>query len=282
MGNCRYCNTKAGIFKDSHGACSRDAAVASSDLNTLIVDAVKTPKDVEQLAAEIETVRIRGRLSLQDVQPALLHAADKAIQVIAMESPVSNDEHERLGSLFQSLDKELFTHPEQLAQWSGFLSLVYSNTLFQVLNGQVPYQDPSLAKGFILQRNEQPVARRNVQIAEYKTIPAGRSYQSVSLPIGGGLYYRLGASQPMATRTGLVPVDQGLMLITTQSIIFCGQSLNFRLPFDSIIRIEPFTDGFEIHPNHGKGKVFIPATIGTIDEGWYFYNLVSALATQKH
>ena len=91
------------------------------------------------------------------------------------------------------------------------------------------------------------------------------------------MYYRIGTSQPRTQQTGLVPVDQGLMVITTKAILYSGQQRNFRLPYSSILRLESFVDGFGIHENYGSGKVFIPGLIGTMDEGWYFYNLVSAL-----
>ena len=69
------------------------------------------------------------------------------------------------------------------------------------------------------------------------------------------------------------------MAITTQAIYFTSHKTSFRLPYKSIIRIESFVDGFGIYESHGTGKVFIPGKLGTMEEGWYFYNLVSALMT---
>ena len=278
MGKCRYCNLKAGLFREAHDTCAQEAITAIEDLRLLVADAIRHSSDAHRLSQRMGELATAGRLRFEEVQNISVKAADDATFDIAMASPVSNEEHERIGSLFQSLDQDLFSKPGRLAQLPGFLSLVHSNTLHQVMHGQVPHYNPEIGRDFVLRRGEEPISRRIAQLAEYRTVSTGHSYESVSLPIGNGVYYRLGASHPRATQTGLVPVDEGLMLIT---ILFSGQTNNFRLTFDSVLRVESFTDAFGIHPNHGRGKVFIPAKIGTIDEGWYFHNLVSALVSLR-
>lgn len=91
------------------------------------------------------------------------------------------------------------------------------------------------------------------------------------------MYYRIGTSIPRTQQTGLVPIEDGQMLVTMQAIYFGGLQHNFRLPYSAILRLEPFADGVGVFPDHGSGKVFIPGSLG-FDDGWFFYNLISALA----
>ena len=57
-------------------------------------------------------------------------------------------------------------------------------------------------------------------------------------------------------------VDQGHVLISTRAIYFGGQQTTFKIPYSSILRLESFVDGFGVYENHGRGKVFIPYTLG--------------------
>ena len=213
----------------------------------------------------------------QDARSVLLQSADGATLELAINTPVSNETADRIGDIFKSIDEKLFDDVTKLVNWHGYLSLLHSNTLYQVLHGEVPYSVPGGFTEFRFTKDEHPILKRNAVLAEYRSVSNGSNYQAVSIPIGGGMYYRIGASQPRTQQTSLVPIDEGLMAITTQAIYFTSHRMTFRLPYTSIILLESFVDGFGVYENHGSSKVFIPALLGTMDEGWYFYNLVSAL-----
>ncbi len=276
MGNCLYCHAKVGLFRDTHQTCVQDADQARDSLRKLMADTVLSGNTPNDLASQIAILKKTGRLTDSDARSVLVRAADKASLELALDSPVSNENAERISDLFTSLDENWHKEPTKLVNWSGYVSLLHSNTIYQVLHKQIPYQNAAAFSDFRLQSDELPITRRNTTLAEYKTFSNGHSFQSVGIPIGAGMYYRIGASQPRTQQTELAPVDQGLMVITTKAIIFSGQQYNFRLPYSSILRLESFVDGFGVHENYGKGKVFIPALIGSMDEGWYFYNLVAA------
>jgi hypothetical protein len=210
----------------------------------------------------------------------MLEAADKAAFEIAVKEPISNAESERIWNIFIAIDPNwASTFTSQISKWPGYTRLDQSNVLYQVLHGEVPYYNPEGFADLRFRKDEHPVIRRNATLAEYRTVSSGGyGFQSVSLPIGAGMYYRIGSSQPHSQQSGLMPIDDGNLVITTKAILFTGERTNFRIDYGSILRIESFVDGFGIHENYGAGKVFIPALIGTADEGWYFYNLVSALS----
>jgi len=278
MGNCTYCHTKAGLFKDAHETCIKNADAAREGLRTLLADAITSGKHPGDVEAQIVTLKNSGRLDDADAQAVMLKAIDKVTLTLAQNTPNSPDECDRIMSFYSATDKTWHDDVKSKVSWSGYVSLLHSGTLYEVLHRQIPYQNREAFSDFRLGKDEHPILRRLATLAEYKTVSTGRSYQSVGLPIGGGMYYRVGTSTPQRQQTGLMPVDEGVMVITTQAIIFSGQTRNFRLPYSSILRFEPFDDGFGVHENQGGGKVFIPALLGTMDEGWYFYNLVSALS----
>ncbi len=279
MANCTYCREKAGLFKSEHTACAAEAEAARRQIADAVKMAVATGKQPAKIAPVIARLQFEGRLLEEEVRKLMLRSSDAAILEAVLSKPISDDELERLGSYYSAADSKWSERDiKERANFPGFLSALHANTLYQVLHGQVPYAQPGGFDDFNFQHDEFPILRRYATLAEYRSIPTGRSFQSVGLPIGGGLYYRVGMSQPRTSQTGLVPIDDGLMVITTKSIIYSGQHRNFRLPYPSILRFESFVDGFGIHGNHGPGKVFIPSKLGMMDEGWYFYNLVSALS----
>lgn len=208
----------------------------------------------------------------------LLKSADEVAFEIALKIPLSNEEADRISDLFTAIDDQCFKDVSKLCSMPGLVSLSHSNIIYQVLHGQVPHYDPGGFQDFRFNKGEHPIVRRLATLGEYRSVASGGNYQSVSIPVGAGVYYRVGTSQPRTQQTGLVPVDNGTLVITTQAIYFSSHITTFRIPYESIVRLESFVDGFGVYENYGSGKVFIPALLGTSDEGWYFYNLVSALS----
>lgn len=280
MGLCRFCGTKAGFFKEVHEACQQRADSSLSDLRELVADAVRTGRKPEYIEGQISELRERGRLNGMDISRDLLRSADSAAMTLAHDHPVSDEDLERIGELFKVFEPEFFERGgDYFKRWHGYVSLSFSNTLYQVLHGIVPYFPPDGQTSFRLSRDETIIVKRGAGLAEYRTVSSGGGYQSVSLPVGGGVYYRLGASLPKTESTGLVLVDQGSMLVTTHAVYFGGAKASFRIPYDSILRLESFADGIGIYENHGTGKVLLPYSLG-FDDGWFFYNLISALSDQ--
>lgn len=273
---CPYCGLKVGFFKASHEQCLENAEAALQKLRSLIEDAVVLGTPALEVLPLIDEIKQQGRLTSKEADEALLMAADRSALALAHERPANNEVADQVYAIFMAISPTFLDDPKKCP---GYISLSFSNTLFQVLHGEVPYFDPKIPISFQLSRDEYPILMRNTQLAEYRTISKGGGYQSVSFPVGGGMYYRLGTSLPRSEQTGLVLIDQGKLLITTRAIYFGGINQTLRLPYISVIRLESFADGIGVYPDHGNGKVFLPATLG-FDDGWFFYNLVSAFVAQ--
>ncbi len=276
MASCRYCGLKVGLFRITHEACVEDAEAAIEQLRFVMKEAVTLGLSSLSVLPEVEALKRQGRLPVDEADGIALSAADSAALPLAHVRPVNDGTSEAVFNLFEAIRPNFL---KDYKRYPGYISLPFSHTLFEVLHGRVPYFDPQITTGFQLKHDERPVLIRNAQLAEYKTVAQRGFDQSVSLPVGAGFYYRLSASTLRSEQTGLVLIDQGKMLITTQTIYFGGPMQNLRVPYSSVLRVESLVDGFGIYPDHGSGRVFIPATLG-FDDGWFFCNLISAYVAQ--
>lgn len=278
MGLCHYCKTKAGLLKDEHATCAKDAEVALANIE-VIARAATAKGTAAEIAPRIAEEIQRGRLTSAVANAVGLAGLNHDCLMMAPQQPTSTEEYSRLGELFTVFDPEFFqADGRRLLRSPGYMAVVLSHTLYQVMQGTIPYWGDAPVN-FMLGRNEHPIVRRRCSLAEYRNVSAGRSYHSVGIPIGGGMYYRIGASTPKTTHLNLVVVDEGELLITDRAIYFGGQQSTFKVPYTSILRLDSYTDGFGVHENFGSGKVFIPGNPG-FEDGWFFHNLVSTLTAR--
>ncbi len=279
MADCRLCGLKAGVFKSVHDQCLKDAETATEKLKAMMTRAVQSVTSVAEVLQTFTLLKREGRLKDDEVASILLSAANKAALSLAHEQPVSNQVLEDVGNLYSAAYPTFLTGGVNFKDYPGFISLTFSNTLYQVLHGETPYFDSSKRIDFRLSSDERPILRRNTRLAEYRNNKKHGQSQSISLPVGGGIYYRFNVSSPRVEETVLSILDEGEMLITTGAIYFGGLRHTLRIPHSSIIRLQSLADGLGIHQQNGTGNILIPASLG-FDDGWFFYNLVAALAAR--
>ena len=279
MGRCRYCQQSARFFSNEHANCSEGAEAARKTLRSLTRELVRGEVTGEHFSVSSGQIATNGRLSSDDISSAMYAWFDDFVREFALEQPVSDPTLDRILQLYGLLYPAWVTlDAQQKRDLPGYLTLIHSGTLYDVFHGTVPVNRlPGMASGFRLDTDESPIVRRGTILAGHRSARSGSIFQSVSIPIGMGMYYRIGNSQPNFSQSGLTQLDQGLMLLTTKAIYFSGNSSTFRIDYESILRASPCIDGFEVDGNFGAGKVFLPFRIGTIDESWFFYNIVAAL-----
>jgi hypothetical protein len=68
--------------------------------------------------------------------------------------------------------------------------------------------------------------------------------------------------------------------MTTKAVYFGGteKGVNFRLPFNQIVRFQPYSDAVGVCKNNGKEKLFAPQHVS--DSGWFLFNVLQALAAR--
>jgi hypothetical protein len=126
-----------------------------------------------------------------------------------------------------------------------------SHTLWQVLHDVMPFYDGAGRMQFNLQADEQPIfSIGKATLAEERTTSTGaRTFGGLSVPIGGGVYYHLGASQGHQV-SGLLPLDMGEILITSHSLYFGGQRRTLRILLQHVVRYQSYVDGVGVCESH--------------------------------
>ncbi len=280
MSLCDYCGEKAGWFQSSHPACVAKASSMGQALKALVFHEIVAGKSYPELATEVQQALGDNKVQSKYVQEALLQGANDAAGQIALYSPISAEEFERLVAILQGFNISAYSAEFASRRWFGFPQLGMSHTLWQVLNQITPYFDEDVR--FNLRSGEMPIFQTgttNVMYAEERTITSHtRSFSGLSLPVGGGVYYHIGGSQGHQERTsGLQQLDVGEILITSLALYFGGQKTTLRIPLDHVLRYQPYVDGVGVCESYGAPKVFVFDYRG-MDAGWFFYNLLSALS----
>ena len=277
MGKCRFCQEKAGFLKDHHDSCWEAAETARKRLAELVSEGILNGSKYEEIEAQIKETRALAHLPSTDARILLLDKANSACLKLATDSPLDFPTYERLFAILQGIGYTPGDPETKTRQWFGFVAIEMSQLIFEVLHGFLPQYNETDRMQFQLGRNEQPVfSTGRVVLAEQRTVTTRGAYQSIGLPIGGGMYYRIGSSGSPTRQTGLTPTDEGEMLFTNKALYFGGQRATVKIPYSSILRLESFIDGIGVHQSHGSGKVFLPDYSG-MDTGWFFYNFLNAL-----
>ena len=275
MGVCQYCGEKAGWFRSSHPVCVAKADRMGKTVRQFAFDETLLAKSYEELSTEIQQVLNDNKVKAKFVREALLQGINDGASQIALQSPITDEEFNRLVKLLQGFGIWEYHSEYASRRWFGLKQLGLSNTLWKVLHQEKPPFEDTVA--FNLRSSETPIFQTGscVTFAEERTVHP-RSFVGLSIPVGMGMYYHVGSTQGHQERaSSLLPVDGGKILITTHSLYFGGQQKTFRVPLDTV-RYQPYVDAVGICESHGVQKVFIFDDRG-MDVGWFFYNLLSAI-----
>jgi hypothetical protein len=110
------------------------------------------------------------------------------------------------------------------------------------------------------------------------------SYQGVSVRVASGIWAHVGGSRGHAEETtDLKDLDYGELLITTRACYFSGKEkgTNFKIPFNKILRISPYSDAVGIAKDGGKEQLFVFHPVTSPDCAWWVYNLLQSLMHQS-
>ena len=101
------------------------------------------------------------------------------------------------------------------------------------------------------------------------------SSHGLSIRVARGVYYRPGTFRSRNVEWDeTVHQDTGLLGFTTKHLYFSGSKKKFRVRYDRIVDLEPFSDGFGIMREAQTAK---PQAFKTGD-GWFAFNLATNLA----
>ena len=100
------------------------------------------------------------------------------------------------------------------------------------------------------------------------------SSQGVSVRLGAGVYYRVGAFKgPPMEETQLQWVDMGDLAYSNHALYFWGEKERFRIPFDGILSHEAGDDTIAIGRDRANSKPEVFR--GDPGFGWYMANVIA-------
>jgi len=281
MAKCDLCGDSAGIFKNRHPSCELKAQSLKRNLHDLVLSGILAGMPCSELKAQTETKLQEEKLPNSYFQQAMLLAANDGAMQISQKAPIPPEEFTRLHDLLIGFGFPEGNRDEILGNglW-GMAFAGMSNVLWEVQNDVVPYYDGMGKMQFNLRHGEQPIySCGKVTFAEERTVNTGsRVFSGFSVPIGAGVYSHVGASQAGKV-SGLLPIDVGAVLVTSQALYFGGQQRTLRISLSNVLRYEPYADGVGVCEAAGPPKVFVPDYSG-MDTGWFLFNLLSTLTSK--
>lgn len=278
MSICRYCGQKTGWFSEEHETCVQKADDGIEALKMCVADVVTAGKEYGEVSERLDKLATDAAIPHEQVQPAIKEGWSKGAEKRSMAQPIGEPEFSAISDIYRAAG---LTQNDVL-NTAGFRAMVFSLKIWTVLNDQIdPYQGPIR---FNLQTGEVPVsAIANVLVSEEQTRSSYvGSYGGASIKVASGFYYHFGGVRGHREQsTSLEEVDYGYFLITTRAVYFGGteKGINFRLPYNQIVRFQPYSDAVGICKNGGREKVFAPQQVS--EAGWFLFNILQALAAKE-
>lgn len=281
MGLCEYCGQKAGFFSSAHPACEEKVNHTREEVRAFIIaEIAKGPKVGSDLMAGVQQLADANSVQERYILEMAKHTAGEAIMKWASTTMLSDEETAAANCIIDHYD---LRRPNFEAHLFPGSFVTMSHLLWELAVGKGIDWGLDESPAFNLRRGEIAIYQTGdtgVAYAEERTVSnQGRSYQSVSIPLGHGASYRIGHSQANAERaTGLVQLDIGRALITDRYFYFGGSQRTLKIDLARVVRYVPYLDGVGICEAHGAPKVFIFAS--KADLGWYYGTLL-AILTQR-
>jgi hypothetical protein len=278
MSVCRYCGQSAGWFKDAHDACVQKAQQGIEALKQFVSNAILEGKQYPEIKPQLDQLVSESDVPQDQVLPAIKEGWNQGARRRSKMQPISNDELSSISKFYHSAGLP----QDEMRQTPGWYATVFSFLIWMVLHDQIaPYEGPVQ---FNLQHGEVPVfGIANVLLTEERaTSSYVGGYSGASIRIANGLYYHFGGMRGHREQSAsLQEVDYGDFLMTTQGIYFGGteHGVNFRLPYNQVVRFQPYSDAVGICKNGGKEKIFAPQHVS--DSGWFLFNILQALAAKE-
>ena len=278
MSVCRYCGQKAGWFSDAHESCIQKSNLGIEALKVCMANAVAQGKQDGEIRVQLDKIVADALIPQEQALAAIKESWSQAAEKQGMAQPLSEQE----GSAILNIGQAAGLTQDELLKTAGGRAVVLSWRLWMVLNNRIePFKGPI---SFNLHAEETPVfGLANVLLSEEQTGSTYvGGYSGVSIRVAGGLYYHFGGMRGHREQsTSLREVDYGNFLITTRAIYFGGteKGVNFRLPYNQVVRFQPDSDAVGICKNNAKEKIFAPQQEPWAC--WFLFNVLQALAAKE-
>ena len=243
------------------------------------MNAIVEGRKYGEIKEQLDKIVVDSGMEREQIKPAIKEGWSEGAEKRGIGQPISDEEFSAIADVY----REAGLTQEEVWKTTGHRAMAFSFLIWTVLNDKIdPYQGPVQ---FNLQHGEVPVfGIANVLLSEQKTTSSYvGAYGGPSIRVASGLYYRFGVMRGHRVEsTSLQEVDYGDFLMTTKGIYFGGREkgFNFRLPYNHIVRFEPYSDAVGICEGGKREKIFAPQQVPKT--GWFLFNVLQALAAKEH
>jgi len=278
MSICRYCGQNAGWFSDAHESCVQKLNQGIETLKTCLANGIVQGKEYGEIRMQLDKIVSDAAIPQEQVLPTVQDGWSRGAEERSISQPISEADFSAISDIYRAAGLT----QDDVLKTTGFRAMVFSLLIWTVLHDQIdPYQGPIR---FNLQAGEIPVfGMANVLLSEEQTMSSYvGGYSGASVRVASGLYYHFGGVRGHKEQTtSLQEVDYGYFLMTARAIYFGGteKGVNFRLPFNQIVRFQPYSDAVGICKNGGREKIFAPQQAP--ESGWFLFNVLQALAAKE-
>lgn len=263
--NCTNCGRQRGILErifsgNERGLCRECLKVHDGGLEEYkkaILDAVSDGKVTGGEASYLDGLTKKYFITEQEKASTRLGAYHRVYEKAVEDRALTVQEQEQLSGLQKDLGIDDAKIGRQL---SGLARL---QMLRESQEGRLPVlpQVPLLLK-----KGEVGHWMTDAEYMEERVV--SRRYEGgsrgVSIRIMKGVSYRVGAHKgQLVTETGIVTVDSGQLILTSQRVAFTGARKSFNVPYKQLMNFNLFDDGVQINKD-GKSKPQI-FKIGDVD-----------------
>ena len=270
MGKCKFCGKSAGLFKKVHNECKLKN---KQGLEALEKKLDKFTEDNPCLIKidELKEIANQSYIPLNKLDEILVNKYVNLLDFFLDDGILTIDEEKVL----ENFQNNLAISQDKLEAKDALSRTLRSAIIRDLINGDEFKNRLNISGNlpFKFQKNEYLVwLFQNVELFEQRTKTTYEgSSQGLSFKITKGVYYRTSSfkGHPVKT-TNIVPIAEGMLALTNKHLYFSSGLKSFRIKYEKIISIDPYSDGIGITKDGVTAK---PQIFKNID-GWFIYNFI--------
>ncbi len=266
---CKHCGEPAGWLSSEHDTCANAYRRGSAAMERLARSFVLTgiPFDFD---AQFEALAVETHNSPNRDQLRLTGARTAWEEHFAASTPneaIENDLYDRTKRII-SLDQQESLPLKKVEMRAVLRAISQGERLLPSVAGHLMFPDAKKGEFFVWDFENCNYYEEKI----HKHIE-GRS-SGTSVRIMRGVSVRVGQYQGRVVETtSLDPVDSGSLLITSRRLHFRGAHKTFKIFFDKLALIEPYSDGLKIIRNTTTARPQVFA----FNDGWFLNEVLSKL-----
>lgn len=233
-----------GDLKDKFNYARQDRA-NKADFKKKLIAAVSDGKLTDNELTMINQLAQQYNIEEEDFRKINVDAYKAAFKAIISDGIITEEEERNI----QEIQTVLMVNFNQIPQ--ELQTIEYHRQLRQLQQGYLPKLS---IPGLVLKANE--VAHFIIEAGLLEERVVKRGYQGgsagVSIRVAKGVSFRVGQQKGrMVSETGIVEVDTGSFVVTSQRVMFVGGKKSFSYPFSQLIGYQVFTNGIDISSSKG-------------------------------